>query len=72
MTTIASCGCTLESSRDLVSVRYSGEDCVAGEGFVPTVFYASYCPKCAENAKAWPAYLADDEAEEAFWAKHSL
>ena len=67
MTVVASCGCTVASTDDVVAIRYSTEECYALEGFVPAVVSASYCKSCAEKASSWPEYITDDEAEEAFW-----
>lgn len=47
MTIHLSCGHVAEDGCFGVDVSWEGEDCVAGEGFVPTTFYASYCHKCA-------------------------
>lgn len=45
--TILSCGHEDEHSCMGVSVQFDEEQCVAGEGFVPTTIYAQYCHECA-------------------------
>ncbi|OQW38078.1 MAG: hypothetical protein A4E20_04710 [Nitrospira sp. SG-bin2] len=60
----ATCGHEVAKVEDLVDIRYGGEDCDAVEGIHRCVFYATYCPACAEAAKAWPEYIANDEDED--------
>lgn len=64
---IATCGHKLDD-RGGVDIRYASETCDAIEGFSPCVVYSHYCPECAEQARSWPEFIADDEAEAAFWA----
>jgi len=45
--TILSCGHEDEHGCMGVSVQFDDEECVAGEGFVPTTVYAQYCHECA-------------------------
>lgn len=61
-----SCGHLAGSPYDGVPVRFASEDCIAGEGFVPAVTYAEYCPKCAEALKKDARYIATDEQEDAW------
>jgi hypothetical protein len=45
--TILSCGHEDEQGCLGLSVEFDDEQCVAGEGFVPTTVYAQYCHECA-------------------------
>ncbi len=45
--TILSCGHEDEHGCMGVSVQFDDEQCIAGEGFVPTTIYAQYCHECA-------------------------
>lgn len=60
----ASCGCTLKDDEEIVPVRLGGESCDAVDGFSASVSYHSYCPACAEKAKSWDVYLADDVSDD--------
>lgn len=62
----ASCGHVLKDDEETVGVIYGGEDCDAVEGFVPCIHFASFCPACAEDAKAWPTWFPDVETAEAW------
>ena len=64
---IATCGHKLGPEGG-VDIRYSSESCDAIDGFQPCVVYSHYCPPCAEEARNWPEFIADDAAEAAFWA----
>jgi hypothetical protein len=63
----ATCGHKLDSADAGVDVRYGGYDCGA-YGYEKCVAYVVFCPACAIEAKAWPEYIADDEAEERWFA----
>jgi hypothetical protein len=60
----ASCGHKVEEVEDMVDVIYSGEDCDAVTGFHPCLFYASFCPACAEDwrNKGW-LFASEEEAD---------
>jgi hypothetical protein len=66
MSIIASCGCRLESSEDLVDVRYGDYTCDAIDGFSRCVAFAVYCRACADELKGQPHFIATDE-QEASW-----
>lgn len=61
----ATCGHKLANADEGVDVRYGGYDCGA-YGYEKVVSYVVFCPKCAEEAKKWPEYIATDE-DEARW-----
>jgi len=56
--TILSCGHEDEHGCWGIAVEFDEEQCVAGEGFVPTTVYAHYCHKCAIEVTRQAAYAA--------------
>lgn len=48
MATTLSCGHQADHNCSGVEVTWDGEECVAGEGFVPTTYYGIFCHLCAE------------------------
>ena len=46
MTTVASCGCTLQATDRLIEVEYRSEHCDATQGIVPCRVHAVFCPPC--------------------------
>lgn len=54
-----SCGHKADDGCFGVEVTWGGEECVAGEGFVPATYYGVFCHNCAEKL----AYEKGREAE---------
>jgi hypothetical protein len=63
---VANCGHSVDDYDELQTVRLSGEDCDAVEGFVPCVSYREFCRPCAERAASWPEFLPDEAAVDAW------
>lgn len=62
----ASCGCKIAHADDGEFVTIGEYGCDAIDGFHPIVVTGFVCPSCAATRKAWPEYLADDDAEDAW------
>ena len=59
----ANCGHEVDIG-ETVLVREGHESCDAVDGYRAAVNYYSYCAACAERAKGWDTYLADEAAED--------
>lgn len=64
----AHCGHEVDGYDQFVTVRFGGWSCDAVEGFLPCVEFYEYCPSCAISARARPDFLADEDAENAYFA----
>ena len=64
MMRILSCGC---ADRPEVQIIYGGEDCDAVDGFVPCLFFSTYCQECADKLRAEGIPMFDSEEEGDRW-----